>query len=267
MFFKRFRRRSRLPAPASRIDLDSFASTKQTIIDAEKRKLSYQDVCQWWSSASGKIGGDYPQVLLDHDFVLRLILLFLSDRKPKRCLDLGAGSGRMAKILLDHFSDLHVTLVDLSANLLREAQSELQCYSNQTEYVQADFFSAEFQPEPERYDCVISALALHHGQGAAMYRDIYQEIEASLVKGGVFLCWDHVKGADMDLETINFEMWKNHIAEAGVKGDLLERMTASLVQDNPLTSFEYLNLLSACNFSAVDILWKKGNMILYVAIK
>lgn len=267
MFFKRFKKRSQSASPSPHLDLDSFASTKQAIEDAGKRKLSYQDVCQWWISASGKIGSDYPQVLLDHDFVLHLILLFLNAREPNHCLDLGGGSGRMTKILLEHFPDLNVTLVDLSANLLKEAQAELQRYSRQVEYAQADFFAAEFQPERERYDCVISAFALHHGQGVSMYRDVYQKIEASLVKGGAFLCWDHVKGADMDLETVNFEIWKKHFVDAGMKGDVLERMKESIVQDNPLTSIEYMNTLSACNFSNVDILWKKGNMILYVAIK
>lgn len=248
-------------------DRDSLAETRRLLETAETKRLGPEEVRDVWKSADGVIGDNYADVLFDHDFVLNQILLCLRDRDPNIGLDLGCGSGRVAKILLQEFPMLRLTLVDISPNLLKVASSQLAEHSSRLTFVEADFFSNAFQLEAQRYDFVVSAFALHHGPDVACYREVFQKIESSLAAGGVFLCWDHVQGADADLETLNFDSWRHHFLRSGSMDEAADQIKSSYAQDSPLTSAQYLETLAACGFTTADILWKKGNMILYVAIK
>ena len=84
------------------------------------------------------------------------IAAFLQD--GDRVLDVGAGSGSLAKLLLDTFPGLHVTALDPSETAIQRLR-ELQCqYPARLEVVQAEF--SEFQPS-ERFNAVVFCSSMH----------------------------------------------------------------------------------------------------------
>ena len=83
------------------------------------------------------------------------------DMNNKHILDVGSGTGNVAKYLIDKFPQAKLTLVDASANMLREAKKTI---GNKASYelfhlpsVTSDYF---IRKNKEKYDYIISHLSL-----------------------------------------------------------------------------------------------------------
>ena len=80
-------------------------------------------------------------------------------RPGERVLDVGCGTGSFARRLAEHFEDIAITGVDVSAGMLAEARRKTAGAPN-ARFVQA---SAEALPFPDAsFDVVVSASALHY---------------------------------------------------------------------------------------------------------
>lgn len=88
-----------------------------------------------------------------HDRYLLSLVPFASTT----VLEVGCGSGRLSALLAAHGA--HVTGVDLSPRMVQRAR-ELRAESGGLEFICGDFLQLPLQPEG--FDCVISAAALHH---------------------------------------------------------------------------------------------------------
>jgi tRNA (cmo5U34)-methyltransferase len=67
-------------------------------------------------------------------------------------IDLGCGTGTLARAILDTFPNAFVTCVDVAENMIAMAQSKLGHHVH-VKYIVADFEAFEFE---ENYDAVIS---------------------------------------------------------------------------------------------------------------
>ncbi|MBY8982336.1 MAG: methyltransferase domain-containing protein [Candidatus Lokiarchaeota archaeon] len=88
---------------------------------------------------------------------------YISNRKPKKILDLGTGNGILIKTLFNN-NDIQneIVVVDGSENMINEAKANLNYLSN------VKFFNVSFQeiikngfPEKD-FNFIISAFAIHH---------------------------------------------------------------------------------------------------------
>ena len=84
------------------------------------------------------------------------IAKFLSDGNS--VLDVGAGGGILAELLLRYFPNIHVTALDQSDTAVARLNSLADKYPGRLSVVQSDFFN--FKPE-ERFDAVIFCSSLH----------------------------------------------------------------------------------------------------------
>ena len=108
--------------------------------------------------------------------------------KIERVLDLGAGTGLELIPLFERFPQAHVTVVDISAEMLKTLAQ--RPFAGQVETLCGDFFLLDFGGP---YDAVISSAALHHFTEEDK-NVLYGKIFACLKSGGVFVnsdrCFD-----------------------------------------------------------------------------
>jgi tRNA (cmo5U34)-methyltransferase len=138
-----------------------------------------------------------PLFDVQEDLTRRLIVR--GDRNVERFIDLGAGDGGFAELLLDLYPDSTGVLVDFSEPMLAAAKQRLAAKRGRWEIVRGDLADSEWRaglPGDERFDAVVSRLAIHHLPDERK-RALYEEAYELLQPGGIFLNWEHVETAGL----------------------------------------------------------------------
>jgi tRNA (cmo5U34)-methyltransferase len=134
-----------------------------------------------------------PLFDVQEDLVRRLITR--GARQVRRFVDLGAGDGGFAELLLDLYPESSGVLVDFSKPMLAAAEQRLASKVGRWEIVNGDLASPGWRdglPDGERFDAVVSRLAIHHlpdERKQALYAEAYDLLEP----GGIFLNWEHIE--------------------------------------------------------------------------
>jgi SAM-dependent methyltransferase len=115
------------------------------------------------------------------------------ERRVSRFLDLGAGGGPFAELLMQVHPEATGVLVDFSEPMVAAGKRRLVAYAGRWEYVLGDLSDAGWATAlpAGRYDAVVSAFCIHHlpdGRKRALYGEAYDLLDP----GGLFLNWDHV---------------------------------------------------------------------------
>jgi tRNA (cmo5U34)-methyltransferase len=193
----------------------------------------------------------------------RLVEPFVSDGDA--ILDLGAGSGKLSRAVLERIGGARVVLMDFSDNMLAGAPGVLAPFDGRYTTVKADFVEADLGRGA--YRAVVSSFALHHCRGAGEYSRVYRAIRAAIREPGIFACCDVVAGADAWLSQVNEDGWSAFLTGQGFEAADIERILANYhVEDSPASLAEHMSLLSSAGFDAVDVVWKSANFALFVAI-
>lgn len=201
-----------------------------------------------------------PSFEYSHELLLRTIQAFGAEEGL--ILDLGAGTGRLTRLVLERFSNCTMILSDVSEPLLAEAERSLSAYSNRISVKPGDLFGDLTFPE-EKIDCVISAYAICHGRSEADYRGLYGRINEWIRPGGCFVCLDHVYGATHELTMLGIEDWACTLEQNFPGGDVERIIKHSITEDFPLSVPDHLRLLKDVGFRETDLLWKEGVFALY----
>ncbi len=107
-----------------------------------------------------------------------------TDGEARTILELGIGTGETARRVLMRHADARLVAIDSSPEMLERARAALP---------DADLREAALQdPLPEGpFDLVVSALAVHHLDGAGK-RDLFKRVAEVLAPGGRFVLADVV---------------------------------------------------------------------------
>jgi ubiquinone/menaquinone biosynthesis C-methylase UbiE len=129
-----------------------------------------------------------------------LRVLTFTDRPIRRILDLGSGSGVLARAILERFPDAEILLADFSEPMLDAARPRFPSPPHQLRMVD---FSTPAWVETVRdlapFDAVVSGFAIHH-QPDESKRRIYAEIFELLAPGAPFIHIEHVASASPWIE-------------------------------------------------------------------
>jgi tRNA (cmo5U34)-methyltransferase len=98
-----------------------------------------------------------------------------------RVLELGVGTGALTLALLATFPHASVVGIDVSPRMISAARRRLRAYRDRVELVARRLE----EPWEERYDAVVSALAIHHLQDREKWT-LFRRIYRSLSPGGYF---------------------------------------------------------------------------------
>lgn len=238
--------------------------------EADDTKWDYADVqARFEAVAAPTYGDSMPKWIPDYVYTNRLMLDTMRHYLPAggRAADLGAGTGRFSKQILDTFDDCHLTVLDFSANMLAEAPNKLRGHEGRFETIVADFFDESVEFPEASFDCIASVFAVCHGRGVEKYRNLYGRIERWLKPGGCFVCYDHVVGDAQPFTVMNVAGWREFMRPMLSAEQIEEAIVSTYQEDSPLSLRQHLELLSEVGFVSADVLYKKDIFAIYAGVK
>jgi tRNA (cmo5U34)-methyltransferase len=166
----------------------------------------------------------------------------LAGRPLRRVLDLGAGTGLLARQVGAAHPDAELTLLDGAPAMLDEARGVL---GERARYVVADLS----EPLPEGpWDAVVSALAIHHLSDDAK-RSLFARVHDALAPGGVFVNAEQVAAPTPALAA-SYAAWHEKRARAaGCTDDEWARAQERMRFDHLATVADQLAWLRDAGFA------------------
>ena len=142
-------------------------------------------------------------------------------------LDIGAGTGLMSAFFHERYPEAKITLVDISASMLKKAEERFDGNKN-INFLNADF--ATIALSESCYDLVVSGLAIHHLPNE-LKQKLFGKIAKTLKPGGWFINADQILGENDLTEKIYTENWKNHVEQ-----------NPNLTEEEKLSAFERIKV-------------------------
>ena len=238
--------------------LDQGIDIKEPREQVNQHFRDVADPAGFFPNAS-KVSHDFKYT---HELMLRTMAAHVPHAPS--VLDLGAGTGRLSKLVLGRFPQSRLTLVDVSEKLLAEAARQLTETGAGFRTVVGDLFTDDaLHFEDDSFDCVVSSYALCHARMESEYEGLYVRICSWIKPSGCFLCLDHVHGSKAELTMLGFEDWAELLRRNFPEDSVDPILKNSLIEDSPLDIPHHLSLLANVGFDRVDVLWKKGLFALY----
>ena len=178
-----------------------------------------------------------------------------------KILDIGCGTGTLAKILKEKFPNAKITCLDFSSNMLKVAKSKLTEYRDDINFLMGDFSKFDLK---NKYDVVVSSFALHHIPSDEQKISMYKKIYESLNFNGIFYNADLVLGSSSHIKNLNLQKWKEHILGYFEEIEALDKLLPKYqADDNPSVLFTHLKWLDNVGFKEIETIWKYYNFAIY----
>jgi tRNA (cmo5U34)-methyltransferase len=201
----------------------------------------------------------YPQML---DALISSVP-FPKNKKIK-AIDLGCGTGTIAKLLKESFPLATIHCVDIAENMIGAAKQKLSAYSGIT-FEKADLSNYSFI---DSYDVILSSLALHHLLTDDDKRNFYTKVYKALNPNGVFYNADNVIGSNEAIQENNMEHWKWFMRKTVSKEEIEQKWLMKYKdEDHPAKSMEQLAWLKDIGFKDIDVVWKYFNFAVFGGCK
>jgi SAM-dependent methyltransferase len=218
------------------------------------------------------------QLILDHVHQLA--------GEPERVLDLGCGPGSLTHRVLARFPRAQVVALDLDPLLLHLAAGAFATDAR-VDIVRRNLNDPDWSAGlAEGFDAVVSTTALHWLSADALER-VYRGVAGLLRPGGVFANADWMLIEDDRLRAAAHDLHQAHLAAAfGAGAESCddwyhrayalpeyqglwaerERVFAHWDGDLMMPASWHLDLLRRSGFTAADLVWRRGNDALAIAL-
>lgn len=215
----------------------------------------------------------FEQEAKEFDYIIPLLIPFyneiyeilveaipFSDENSLKILDIGCGTGTLAKKLKENFLPAQITCLDFANNMIDIAKEKLSEYKD-IKFVTGDFNGLEIK---EKYDVVVSCFALHHIQNDREKIRTYRNIYKILNNGGIFITADIILGVNNFTKHLYLKKWKDFIRRSFpqnvIEEELLPKYQAG---DNPVELFNHLKWLEKSGFRDIETVWKYFNFAIW----
>ncbi|TFG36129.1 MAG: class I SAM-dependent methyltransferase [Desulfobacterales bacterium] len=128
----------------------------------------------------------------DFYWTAREIIPFAHEKKLK-ILELGVGTGLLTSMVAADFANARFVLMDISDNMLAEAEKRLCRYASEFAYVVSDY--SRIPSLGDQFDLIMSSLSIHH-LDERQKQDLFGKVYAHLAPGGVFVNADQGIGGN-----------------------------------------------------------------------
>jgi SAM-dependent methyltransferase len=175
-------------------------------------------------------------------------------------VDLGAGTGAAARVLLDRYPRSTAVLADYSPQMMEEGRLALAPYDGRYRYVEVDLAAGRWPPELDGgLDAVISSLCVHHLPDARKCA-LFEEIFERLAPGAWYLDYDPVTAEDPAVTAAWQRAQDRRDPEGAARRahrsvDEQARWENHVRHIAPLDA--QLGFLRAAGFEAIDVYWKE----------
>ncbi|MEK3912240.1 class I SAM-dependent methyltransferase [Paenibacillus sp. FSL H7-0331] len=174
-----------------------------------------------------------------------------SHKQTPRILDLGAGTGLFSRMVLQKYPSAHLTLMDLSDQMLEGARRRFR-EEDHVQYIVGDYSSYIF---PESYDIIVSSLSIHHLTHPAK-RQLFATVYQLLNSDGVFVNADQVQGNTPAIDQYHKQRWLAHINNSGLSRESIDASVERRKLDINAKLGEQIEWLEQAGFTDVDCMYK-----------
>ncbi|MCH5250790.1 MAG: class I SAM-dependent methyltransferase [Lachnospiraceae bacterium] len=182
--------------------------------------------------------------------------------KPKRILDLGAGTGLLSYFWFTHFPTSEYVLVDIADEMLNVARKRFSGINNV--YYSILNYSNELPNGP--FDVVASALSIHHLENNDKF-DLFSRIYDILPSNGLFVNYDQFCAGDPEMSDWFDSYWENQLANSGLTAHDIELWKERRKLDRECSVEEETEMLYKCNFKVVKCIYSCQKFSVIAAIK
>jgi len=186
--------------------------------------------------------------------------LELAECELRRVLDLGAGTGLLARAVAAANPSSELVLFDGSAAMLDRARASL---GERASYLVGDLHDA---PPAGPWDAVVSALAIHHLEHPAK-RALFARSHAALSPGGVFVNVEQVRGPTDFLDGVYMRWQERRALELGASRSEWDSALERMRVDRNASVEQQLEWLLAAGYTDVDCLFKDHRLAVLFARK
>jgi tRNA (cmo5U34)-methyltransferase len=195
-----------------------------------------------------------------HDMVAALVGAIPFNPVLKiKVLDLGCGTGAIAWQVKQRFPKAQLTCQDQAEGMLAMAQKKLAAYPD-VNYLGGDFSKIDFG---DKYDAIVSSLALHHLGTAKAKKEFYGKLYHALKPQGVFINADIMISPDAVIENFYLSKWREFLRTSNTPTQIAQLYKKYRREDRPAALAKHLEWLQQAGFKKVDVIWKAFKFCVY----
>lgn len=182
--------------------------------------------------------------------------------KPKRVIDLGAGTGLLTYFWFQHYPDSEYVLVDIADEMLDVARKRFKTIEN-ISYESENYIHK--LPDTD-FDTVISALSIHHLEDSDKIT-LFSRIYDNLPNGGLFVNYDQFCAEQMQIDHWFNSYWEAQIKRSGLTDTDLALWRERRKLDKECSVEQEVAMLKKCKFTIVKCVYSCQKFSVIVAIK
>jgi SAM-dependent methyltransferase len=189
--------------------------------------------------------------------------LGFASRPVRRIVDLGIGTGALAKACLTEVPQARVWGIDADVSMMRMASARLGALASRVKMVEGSFLDTAI---PE-CDAIVASYALHHIRTPAKKQGFYRACFAALRPGGVLVSGDCAPASTPEGFARDLDLWFTHLGKSfgGRAGG--RRVYESWAEEDvymPLA--DEVRMLARAGF-AVDVPWRRSPFAVIAGVK
>ncbi|UCC73152.1 MAG: class I SAM-dependent methyltransferase [Gemmatimonadota bacterium] len=192
------------------------------------------------------------QLVPKYDEMVECIVELLRLRSPRSVLDIGAGIGNISALVLESVPGARVTALEVSDEMFREAQANLEPAADRVRLVHQDI--VDFEPN-EGYDAIFTNLVLHN-IAPDDRRSVLERLHGWLEPGGTFIWGDMIRHPDERVNEYFVEYRRSFARAAGCPEELVrQNFEKEATEDHPLTVEQALSEGREAGFNDASPVW------------
>ena len=185
-------------------------------------------------------------------------------RRPVRqIVDLGIGTGALARACLQQAPRARVWGIDVDAEMTTVARHRLGRHAARVEMASGSFMDAALP----RADAVVATYSLHHIKRRADKQQFYRRIHRALRRGGVLVAGDCFPASTARGQARDLEVWMTHLTRTfGTRAKARRVYESWADEDVYVLLADEIAMLERAGFT-VDVPWRRSPFAVIVGLR